>query len=241
MAVASGTPSLGDVLLREGLVTQSQLRAALSEQKSTAHSLGRVLVEKGYISEEIRTDTLKRHFGLQVIDLKGVKVDPILSVLIPAAFARKHRILPIRQEAEGVLVVAMEDPSDLMVLDAVKSQVGMRIRPFIANSKDLVEAISNQYQGEGVAPAKSALASVRTGKMLRGTLKTFFTFLYIAPILVALPIIFLVEEAADYVRNMKPFDFGLYAVLLSALWAIIIFEINGLLFGHDEKAGERGD
>jgi hypothetical protein len=240
MAVASGTPSLGDVLLREGLVTQSQLRAALSEQKSTAHSLGRVLVDKGYISEEIRTDILKKHFGLQTIDLKGVHIDPILTVMIPAAFAHKHRILPIRQEAEGILVVAMEDPSDLMVLDAVKSQVGMRIRPFIANSKDLVQAIVNQYQSDQALPLKSAASSARTRKILRGAARAFFTFLYIAPILIGIPIVLLFEEAGDYVRSMKPFDFGLYAVLLSALWAIIIFEINGLLFGHEEKAGEKG-
>jgi hypothetical protein len=239
MAVASGTPTLGDVLLREGLLTQTQLRAALNEQKNTAHSLGRVLVEKGYISEEIRTDILKKHFGLQTIDLQGVKIDPILTVLIPPAFAHKHRILPIRQESDGVLVVAMEDPSDLMVLDAVKSQVGMKIRPFIANSKDLVAALVNQYHSEHAGAHVSAASSARTRKILRGAAKAFFTFLYIAPIVIGVGAILLIEEAADFVRGMKPFDFGLYAVLLSALWAIIIFEINGLLFGHDEKAGAK--
>lgn len=236
MAVASGTPTLGEVMLREGIVTQSQLRAALSEQKHTAHSLGRVLVDLGFISEDVRTNVLKKAFGLQTIEVKGAKIDPMLTVLIPSAFAQKHRLLPMRQEEGGILVVAMEDPSDLMVLDAMKNQVGMRIKPFIANSKDLAEAIIQHYQGGKGAPAVAP--SRRAGrKALRGALKLFFTFLYVAPIVVGFLALVLFQEAQDFISGTKTFDLVLYSVLLSALWAIIIFEINGLLFGRD-GAGE---
>lgn len=238
MAVANATPSLGEVMLREGHVTQGQLRAALGEQKSSAHSLGRVLVDLGFITEETRTAVLKKSFGLQTIDLKGLRVDPLLSMLIPAAFAHKHRILPVRQEGEGILVVAMEDPSDLMVLDAVKSQVGMRIKPFIANSKDLAEAIQRQYHGEQAEGGKKPGPSLRSNKALRQVFKSLFLFLYVAPIIVGVVAILLFQEAQDFVNATRPFDFGLYAVLFSALWAIVIFEISGLLFGRDEKQGE---
>lgn len=237
MAVANGTPNLGEVLLREGLVTQSQLRSALSEQKNTAHSLGRVLVEKGIISEEVRTNILQKAFGLKTIDLKNVKIDPILTVLIPSAFAQKHRILPIRQEGDGILVVAMEDPSDMMVLDAVRNQVGMRIRPFIADSKDLAQALLDQYHGEK-APEISKASSGRAKKVFWTFLKAFFTFLYFAPILVGFLLIMFVQEAQDFANATNTFDLGLYTVLLTALWAIIIFEINGLLFGRHRSEEE---
>lgn len=236
MAVANGTPTLGEVMLREGIVSQSQLRAALSEQKHTAHSLGRVLVDLGFITEETRTNVLKKAFGLQTIDVKGAKIDPILTVLIPAAFAQKHRILPIRQEEGGTLIVAMEDPSDLMVLDAMKNQVGMRIKPFIANSKDLADALIQHYHGEkGGSPA--AARRRRGGKAVRTALKAFFMFLYVAPIVLGFLVLMLFQEAQDFVSGTKTFDLVLYAVLLSALWAIIVFEINGLLLGR-EGAGE---
>lgn len=236
MAVANGTPNLGEVLLREGLVTQSQLRAALSEQKNTAHSLGRVLVEKGIISEEVRKNVLQKAFGLKTIDLKSVKIDPILTVLIPSAFAQKHRILPIRQEGDGILVVAMEDPSDMMVLDAVRNQVGMKIRPFIADSQELAQALIEQYHGEK-AP-EVAKSSGRGKKIFWTFLKAFFTFLYFAPILVGFLLIMFVQEAQDFANATNTFDLGLYTVLLMALWAIIIFEINGLLFGRNSGEEE---
>jgi hypothetical protein len=232
MAVASGTPTLGEVMLREGIVTQSQLRAALSQQKKTAHSLGRVLVDLGYISEDVRTSTLKKAFGLQTIDVKGVKVDQLLTVLIPPAFAHKHRILPIRQEDGGTLVVAMEDPSDLMVVDAMKNQVGMKIKPFIANSKDLVESIIQHYHGEK-APPRAAASSGASRKVLWMALKVFFSAMYFAPIVVGFLLLMFSQEVRDFVGGTTTFDLVLYAVLLSALWAIIIFEINGLLFGRE--------
>lgn len=238
MAVASGNPTLGEVMLREGIVTQSQLRAALSEQKKTAHSLGRVLVDLGYISEDVRTSTLKKAFGLQTIDVKGVKVDQLLTVLIPPAFAHKHRILPVRQEDGGTLVVAMEDPSDLMVLDAMKNQVGMKIKPFIANSKDLIEAIIQHYHGEK-APQQAAASSAGRRKALWLGLKVFFTAMYVAPLVVGFVALMFFTEAQDFVSGTSTFDLVLYSVLLSALWAIIIFEINGLLFGREDAEEEK--
>lgn len=237
MAVANSTPNLGEVLLREGLVTQSQLRSALNEQKQTAHSLGRVLVEKGIISEDVRTSVLKKAFGLRTIDLKNVEFDPLLTVMIPSAFAQKHRILPVRQEGDGILVVAMEDPSDMMVLDAVKNQVGMRIRPYIANSQELADALIELYHGDG-APKPAAESSGRAKKIFWVFLKIFFTFLYFAPILVGFLLITYVQEAQDFANATNTFDLGLYTVLLMALWAIIIFEINGLLFGRGNKEEE---
>jgi hypothetical protein len=239
MAVANGIPNLGEVLLREGLVTQSQLRSALSEQKNTAHSLGRVLVDKAIISEDVRTNVLKKTYGLQTVDLSTIKIDPILTVLIPSAFAQKHRILPIRQENNGVLVVAMEDPSDMMVLDAIKNQVGMKIRPYIARSDQLAEALIQHYSGQAIPVVKKSNA--RTKRILWSLLKVFFTFMYFAPILGGFLVIMFVQEAQDFVNATNTFDLGLYAVLLSALWAIIIFEINGLLFGRDNKKEDEYD
>ena len=65
--------------------------------------------------------------------------------MIPSAFAMKHNILPIRRDESNTLLVAMEDPSDMIVIDAIRNQTGMSVRAYIAQSQELAQAIQIAY------------------------------------------------------------------------------------------------
>jgi hypothetical protein len=232
--------SLGDFLVREGIISQSQFNKALEVQGETLRSIGRILVEMGLISENMRMTVLRKQFGFEVAVLKDVTVKPEVLQEIPYSFAEKHRVVPLRIEKNGTLVVAMEDPSDLLVTDAIKNQIGMNVKAFVASCDD-VQQVLDQYQtGSEDQPILTSPKRVE-----RTWLQTFlhtagFWILAIIPLM-----LFFLAIRFDWwdvqhmlneqnrMGNLSPWDLALYIALIWGLWAVILFEINGLLF--DQK------
>ena len=130
---SSTAHNLGDLLLREGLLTDAQLNIALARAREMDRPLMRVLVENGMLDETKRLNFFKHQFGIPVVTLPNTSVDPLLLSYIPSQIARKHHLVPVRLDRDG-LVVAMEDPSDLEVLDSLKAMSGVRIKPVLAPS-----------------------------------------------------------------------------------------------------------
>ena len=118
-AAAAGTDRLGEILLRENIVTREQLQQALAEQKSSGHRLGYVLVKLGLVPELEITKVLARQYRMPAVDLSRFEVDPKILKLIPADMAIKHVVLPLKREGR-TLTVAMADPTDLGVIDDLK-------------------------------------------------------------------------------------------------------------------------
>lgn len=246
MAVANKNASLGDVLLREGIITQTQFKTAQKSQRDTSHSMGRVLVDLGFITEAMRMAVLQKTFGFDVISLTNVKTDPVICGMIPPGFAIKHNILPIRQEPGNALVVAMEDPSDVIVLDAIKTQVGMNVRAYIGSTQELTEAVRLIYSGDSEVASVSTAPGVKRAASSRGHGRLYRIIKAVAfPILCFLPLVafFTITATVDRVQQWlfnfgKFFDIGLYTVLLWALWSIVLFEVNGLIFDSAKQNEE---
>lgn len=234
MAVTEGPSlSLADVLLREKIISGAQLNSAVEEQRQTSHSLGRVLVDKGFINEALRMAVLKRSLGFDIINLKTAKFDPMAVALIPAGFAEKHRIVPVRQEGGAALVVAMEDPSDLDVIDAVKTQVGMKVKAYVASAEDVTEAIRTYYHGEPPAKEPAAGGGGR-GKAFQILSYTFMPVMCFAPLVIFGLALKYHPTFQQSFYSLTTFDIGLYTLLGWGLWSIIFYEINALLFQKDE-------
>ncbi|HEY4648019.1 MAG TPA: type II secretion system protein GspE, partial [Gemmatimonadales bacterium] len=106
---AAGGDRLGEILLREGLVTREQLAQALAEQKNTKHRLGYVLVKLGLVQELEITKVLARQYRMPAVDLSRFEVDPKIIKLVPADMATKSVVLPLKREGR-TLTVAMADP-----------------------------------------------------------------------------------------------------------------------------------
>jgi type IV pilus assembly protein PilB len=142
---AAGGDRLGEILLREGLVTREQLAQALAEQKNTKHRLGYVLVKLGLVQELEITKVLARQYRMPAVDLSRFEVDPKIIKLVPADLATKSVVLPLKREGR-TLTVAMADPTDLGLLEDLKFITRFDLFPVIAGEYTLRNLIEKHYE-----------------------------------------------------------------------------------------------
>ncbi|HEY7028364.1 MAG TPA: type IV-A pilus assembly ATPase PilB [Gemmatimonadales bacterium] len=142
---AASNDRLGDILIREGLITREQLSAALSEQKSTGHRLGYVLVKLGLVQELEVTKVLARQYRMPAVDLSRFEVDQKILKMVPGDFALKHIVLPLKREGR-TLTVAMADPTNTGVLDDLKFITRYDLFPVIAGEYTLRNLLEKHYE-----------------------------------------------------------------------------------------------
>lgn len=139
---------LGDMLLKEGFVTQEQLQKALDIQNKEGGRLGEILVKMGVVKEEQVVSTLGKQLGIPYFSLgTGMlkpAVDQGLEDLIPKDFAIKNLVLPLSRILKS-LTCAMYDPLDLILIDNLKRLTGCEVNPVIATKVDIVKAIEEFY------------------------------------------------------------------------------------------------
>ncbi len=146
MATAAASPDrLGDVLIKEGLITREQLAQALAEQRASKHRLGYVLVKLGLVQELEITKLLARQYRMPAVDLSRFEVDPKLVKLIPGDLATKHVVLPLKREGR-TLTVAMADPTDHGLLEDLKFITRYDLFPVIAGEYTLRALIEKHYE-----------------------------------------------------------------------------------------------
>jgi type IV pilus assembly protein PilB len=142
---AAGGDRLGEILLREGLVTRDQLAQALAEQKSSKHRLGYVLVKLGLVQELEITKVLARQYRMPAVDLTRFEVDPKIIKLVPAEMATQKIVLPLKREGR-TLTVAMADPTDHGLLEDLKFITRFDLFPVIAGEYTLRNLIEKHYE-----------------------------------------------------------------------------------------------
>ena len=157
---------LGDILIKEDIITQSDLDKALIEQKDTREKLGYVLTKQGSVGEE----DLVKGFALQLGHEHILEEDMFLANeeivrLIPEDFATENNVLALNKSGD-TLVVAMEDPEDLAVLDALKDLTSLNIDVRVAGSSSIESAIEKHY-GK-IKKSDEALISVDDYGLMRG-------------------------------------------------------------------------
>ncbi len=138
---------LGDVLLAGGHVTADELARALEEQRAHGRSLGRVLVERGALTETQLVAAQAVQIGLRFVDLSDVAVDVSAVVRVSEAVCRRHSVLPIGHE-DGRLVVAMADPANVFAVDDVRLMTGMEVKAVVATRPDVLAAIDRYHRGD---------------------------------------------------------------------------------------------
>ncbi|MCJ7746028.1 MAG: Flp pilus assembly complex ATPase component TadA, partial [Actinobacteria bacterium] len=143
--IAKKSKSLTNLLIEGGLVTQEQLLEALAKKEDTGKSLARTLVEMGIVSEVKLTQVLAQHLGLEFVDLGSYRVDITAVALLDEKVASRHLALPIGYE-DGVLIVAMADPTNIFALDDIKMYAGQQIKPVVATKGDIQDAIRTYYR-----------------------------------------------------------------------------------------------
>jgi type IV pilus assembly protein PilB len=144
-APAAITDRIGELLVRDGLITMDQLKRALYEQQQSGTRVGYNLVKLGYVKETDITRMLAKQFRMPAVDLSRFEVDSRVAKLIPAELAVKQQVLPLKREGR-TLTVAISDPTQLGVLDDLKFITRYDIFPVIAGEFSLRNTIENFYE-----------------------------------------------------------------------------------------------
>jgi type IV pilus assembly protein PilB len=135
---------LGEILLKEKLITPDQLKQALEHQKANGARLGNSLVKLGILNDDEVTAALSRLYGVCSIKLAGLKVDPDVTKLIPMDMAMRYRVLPLSRVGSS-LTLAMVDPTNSFAMADIKFMTGFNIEPVLASEAGVMEAIKRHY------------------------------------------------------------------------------------------------
>lgn len=141
-------PRIGELMVKNGLISMDQLARAVEEQKKHGGRLGGILVRMGFLTEKTLVDFMSRQFRLRTLELEQIEIQPELIKLIPASLAKKFLIVPV-QRVGATLTVAMSDPTHLAALDDIKFMTGYNIEPVLVSESALLEAIKKYYGAKG--------------------------------------------------------------------------------------------
>jgi type IV pilus assembly protein PilB len=142
---------LGDLFVKEGLITEQQLQEGLAEAKTSGTRIGYALVHLGFVAEEELTRMLAKQYRVPAVDLEKITVDPKILKLVPANVSQKHFVLPLRRVGR-MLTVAMTNPTDFSAIDDLKFITKLEIEPVIVGEYTLKKHLEKYYGGPEEAP-----------------------------------------------------------------------------------------
>ena len=149
--------TLGEILLEMGLINRAQLRLGLVHHHQVRVPLGRALVREGILSESQVLRALSTQLGIEPVDLEHVRPDRSLARFIPGKVARQHRVVPLSLEWKDreILHVALPAPASLEALDAVRAVSGKpRVEPHLASDSALTRALTALYGFDDLTDAE---------------------------------------------------------------------------------------
>jgi type IV pilus assembly protein PilB len=136
---------LSSILVKAGKITQEQADEALDRVKQTKEKFTKVLVDMGAVtSEEEISGLIGKHLKIGALRLADVELNPEVVKLIPLDIARKFKVIAIGKLAK-TLLVAISDPNNIYVLDAIKFITGCTVQPAIAPAEEIERAIESYY------------------------------------------------------------------------------------------------
>lgn len=156
---------LGQILINSNIISEEQLKQALTLQKKEGGRLGTNLVKLGYITEEKLVSFLSKQYGVPAINLNDHRIDPSVIKLVPYEMARKYLIIPIARVG-ATLTVAMVDPSNVFAIDDVKFMTGYNVEVVVSSESSIINAINTYYSrgGDGLVSATKSTSQVIQAK-----------------------------------------------------------------------------
>src|SRR2546423_19355 len=158
---------IGELLLKEKLITPEQLQQALAQQKSNGGKLGYNLVKMGFVTDDEIISLLSKQYGVPSINLARFDVDAAVIKLIPGETALKYQIVPLSR-AGATLTIAMTDPTNVFAMDDIKFMTGYTVEPVVASEAAVMEAIQKYYPS-AKSPATVSTALEAANKALGET------------------------------------------------------------------------
>ena len=149
---------LGDILIESGFLTAAELAEALSVQKESGKRLGEVISEMNLMSEFDILRAVSSQYGYPIIDLTNIEVDPKATGLLDEKYCTDNVVIPIGFD-DNKLVVAIDDPMDIMVQDDIQFRTGYDIVLMLATRTSILDTVKVNYGRENAAQAAEELGS----------------------------------------------------------------------------------
>jgi type IV pilus assembly protein PilB len=135
---------LGELLVREKLISLQQLRQAQDEQRKSGTNLGYTLAKLGYISDGEITSFLSAQYRVPAVNLDEYELDPAVLKLVSKEVCEKHKVVPLSRSGNA-LIVAMADPTNLHAIDDIKFLTSFNVEPVVASEGAIAAALERAY------------------------------------------------------------------------------------------------
>jgi type IV pilus assembly protein PilB len=143
----SASAGLGEVLLREEVVSLAQLDDARKEIERHGGKLGNTLAKLGYVSEQQLVSFLSKQYGVPAVSLDDIAVPEEVIKMVPKEVAQRHGIIPVEKQGSS-LIVAVSDPSNIYAMDDIKFLTGYNVEMVVAAESSIREALEDYYHEE---------------------------------------------------------------------------------------------
>ncbi|HSN26101.1 MAG TPA: hypothetical protein VLT45_07440 [Kofleriaceae bacterium] len=154
------------MLVEAGVITETNLRAALNEQRRWGGTLGRQLVEMKMISEAELVRVLSMQLNMPSVDLDTIQIPASVLDLVPSDVAAEHNIIPFATKMK-FLDVAMADPTNLGILDELRIRTQLNIHPYLAGPRAIERAIAKFYgKGFGLGHRRDIAIPIEGGDVM---------------------------------------------------------------------------
>jgi type IV pilus assembly protein PilB len=140
----SDNDRIGELLVKENLITPLQLKSAVTAQRSSGGRLGHELTKLGYIEENELIEFLSKQYSVPSINLSEFEIDTEVLKILPKEVVTRHQVVPVNRTG-NTLIVAMADPSNIYAVDDIKFITGLKIDVVVASEQAIAEAIEKYY------------------------------------------------------------------------------------------------
>jgi type IV pilus assembly protein PilB len=140
-------PRLLELLVKENRLTQDQAQKAMADQRRSGERLATVLTRLAFITEDELLDFLSRKYGIPVINLGRVEVDPDILRLVRREIVQKYQVFPVRKVG-NTLTLALSDPTVVLAIDDVQFATGLHVIPVLAAESAIRAAIDHNYSSD---------------------------------------------------------------------------------------------
>ena len=131
-------------LVSKGLITENQLKTALTIKAKNNQPLGHILINEGYIPENKLLAYIGRHLNLNYVNVESYSIDPQVLNAIPVELAKKYTLIPL-YKVESTLTIAVSDPINVQMLDEVKKAAKAELDLVLSNASKIAQAINLHY------------------------------------------------------------------------------------------------
>lgn len=140
----SDNDRIGELLVKENLITPLQLKNAVTSQRSSGGRLGHELTKLGYIEENELIAFLSKQYSVPSINLSEFEIDAEVLKVLPKEVVTRHQVIPVNRTG-STLIVAMADPSNIYAVDDIKFITGLKIDVVVASEQAIAESIEKYY------------------------------------------------------------------------------------------------